>query len=286
MHEQNPTFKPEDLRAYYEANTHAFVKFGEGGQSIHRAVWAPGVVDKDGAFHHVDAQILKQLVLPGDGSRARVLDLGCGVGASLLWLARHADIDGVGVTISPLQAGWARKQAIEQGLGARVQFLEASFTALPSTFGEFDLAFSIEAFVLSPSPQAFLAEVSRHLKPGGKLVLVDDFLTEAGAQATSGRGARWIREFRRGWMASSVITVAQLQAEAGTHGLHMTASDDLTPYLELRRPRDLAISALVSVGRYLPIRNHRWLSWLGGNGLQMGLVHGFIEHRIIVLERR
>jgi len=275
-------FEPSDLRAYYEANTQAFITYGEGGQSLHRAIRAPGVTDKAGAFHYVDELILKQL--PTTEAEPRVLDLGCGVGASLLWLADRAPLEGVGVTVSPFQVRWARQEAEKSGLAARLQFREASFTELPEDLGTFDLAYAIEAFVLSPSPTLFLQGVSRHLRVGAKLVIVDDFLSERGAATTTGRGARWIREFRAGWMASSVISVAQLEQEALTHGLHITQNEDLTPYLELRRPRDLLISALVSVGRPLPIRSQRWLSWLGGNGLQLGLANGFLDHRCIVLE--
>lgn len=278
-------FEPTDLRAYYEANTRAFIKYGEGGQSLHRAIWGPGVADKPGAFHYVDEFILTQLP-PTEGGPPRVLDLGCGVGATLLWMAARAPMEGVGVTISPFQVGWARQEAEKAGLGARVQFREASFTELPEDLGTFDLAFAIEAFALSPSPTLFLRSVSRHVRVGGRLIIVDDFLSERGASATGGRGARWIREFRAGWMASSVISVPQLELEAREHGLDIARNDDLTPYLELRRPRDRVISALVGVSRHLPIRSPRWLSWLGGNGLQLGLVNGFLEHRCIVLERR
>jgi SAM-dependent methyltransferase len=192
----------------------------------------------------------------------------------------------VGVTISPFQVDWARKEAEKRAVADRVRFREASFTDLPEDLGTFDLAYAIEAFVLSPGAAPFLAGVARHLRVGGRLVIVDDFLSERGAATTKGRGARWIREFRAGWMASTVISVAQLEREAGAHGLYVTKNDDLTPYLDLRRPRDLLISAVVGVGRHLPIRNPRWLSWLGGNGLQLGLANGFLEHRCVVLERR
>ena len=88
---------------------------GTGGTEgvIHRAVWGPGVTSAAGAFHYVDdriADIIEGLE-PGpavirDASepRLRLLDLGCGVGASLCHIARRLDASGTGITLSPVQA--------------------------------------------------------------------------------------------------------------------------------------------------------------------------------------
>ena len=97
-------FSPADIRAYYDTNTGAFVRHGQGGALgvIHRAVWAPGVATRAEAFRHVETLIAREIdALAVDGP-VQVLDLGCGVGASLTYLAQQRDIRGTGVTISPL----------------------------------------------------------------------------------------------------------------------------------------------------------------------------------------
>lgn len=275
-----------DVRDYYEANTHAFIRFGEGGHAIHRAIWGPGVSDKSAAFRYVDERVRAELRdMKVTGHKARVVDLGCGVGASLTWLAQHAGIEGIGITISPTQAAWATRQAEKLGLAKEIQFLEASFVSLPRSLGEFDLAFSIEAFVHSPDPSAYLAEAARHLRPHGKLVIVDDFLTAQGANPHTRREARWVREFRDGWLARSLVTVDRLAELAELQKLRLMRDEDLTPYVELGRPRDLVIAALVNVGRHLPLRSYRWRSLVGGHALQRGLVGGVFEHRMVVFEK-
>ncbi len=280
------THTPDDVRAYYDANTGSFLSTGEGAQAIRRAVWAPGVTDKSGAFSYLDREILRELVsTTKSGDRARLVDLGCGVGASLRWLVQQGDFEGVGVTISPFQAHFAQQAAEAGKLGSRLRFLEASFTALPPGLGVFDLAFSIEAFVHSPEPAAYLSEATRHLRKGGKLIIIDDFLTERGAAPLPAKQARWLDEFRHGWLASSLITPAECARLAASFSLKLVRNDDLTPYLELKRPRDYLIAALLAVTKRLPIRSYLWRSWLGGNGLQNGLMAGLINYRLLVFER-
>ena len=68
-------------------------------------MWAPGVSTRAGAFHHVDDVVLSLLA---DAPAPRVVDLGCGVGGSLVHLAAHrADLVGDGITISPAQVAAA-----------------------------------------------------------------------------------------------------------------------------------------------------------------------------------
>src|SRR5271165_7181622 len=53
---------------------------------------------------------------------ARVLDIGCGLGGSAMWLADQFNCDVTGITISPVQARMAASKAQSRGLARRVQF--------------------------------------------------------------------------------------------------------------------------------------------------------------------
>ena len=60
----------------------------------------------------------KLLLAPG----MKVLDIGCGWGGLALYLAREADVEVTGLTLSEEQLKAARRRAREQGLADRVQF--------------------------------------------------------------------------------------------------------------------------------------------------------------------
>jgi cyclopropane fatty-acyl-phospholipid synthase-like methyltransferase len=272
----------EQVRRYYDRNAVRFERHA-GRTTIHRAVWGPGVNTAEDAFHSVDERILG--VLRTLRPVPSVVDLGCGIGASLLYLASRMNLDGEGITISPVQAARATALIADAHPIGRVRCREGNYLALPSDLTDADLAFSIEAFVHSPDPRAYFEEAARILRPGGRLAICDDFLAP-GASARTGRAARWLDEFRRGWHVGSLVTVADASAMAADAGLALVGDDDLTPYLELRRWRDIWVSVLVGAGRFLPLDGAYWHALLGGNALQRALGNGTLHHRFLVFERR
>lgn len=270
----------DDVTRYYDSNTRGFLKFGQGGNVgvIRRAVWGPGVTNRAQAFRYADDRLLEQ----APESTTRILDLGCGVGASLEYMTQRREFEGVGVTLSAVQVELANQRLADAKLDDRARCIQGDFTKLPSDLGTFDFAYAIEAFLHAPSADAFFREASRVLRPGGVLSLVDDFASERlGRPGLSFRERRWDREFREGWNAGSLIPVSQASEIAARHGFELTLDEDVTEYVELRRPRDLAITALVRVGRRVPTRNPWWLNLLGGNALQMLLMRRLVTYRIV-----
>ena len=111
-------FNAADVGGYYDRHTDYFVNHRPGGRvgAIHRAVWAPGVTSQTAAFQYVESQILAHLRdRPNGSDPTHVVDLGCGVGASLCYLAERLPIHGTGLTLSPVP-GRARGAA-HQGSG-------------------------------------------------------------------------------------------------------------------------------------------------------------------------
>jgi arsenite methyltransferase len=104
----------------------------------------------------------------------RVVDVGCGAGMDSLIAAKKVGPDGrvIGVDMTPSMLEKARHAAEEMGR-ANVEFREGYAEALPVEDGWADVVISNGVLNLMPDKTAALEEMSRVLKPGGRLQIGD-----------------------------------------------------------------------------------------------------------------
>jgi arsenite methyltransferase len=104
----------------------------------------------------------------------RVMDVGCGAGIDSLIAAKKIAPDGrvIGVDMTPSMLEKARRAAEEAGLKS-VEFREGYAEALPVEDGWADVVISNGVLNLMPDKAAALQEMSRVLKPGGRLQIGD-----------------------------------------------------------------------------------------------------------------
>ena len=293
-----------DTAAYYDANTKRFLTFGLGSASgsIHRAVWAPGIASRLEAMNYVDSLILDELGKlarahrsPGANAAAAgisgaahpsgeplAIDLGCGVGGTIAYLERHLGANYQGITNSRVQRDIAVEQARRRGSGAVFTVddhgdAELYHSRLPQN--GVDLVYMIESFVHASHPETVIEGVAHVLQPGGRLVIVDDMLAspEAAESPT-------VAAFARGWHAHNLLTVDRLTAIAGSYGLERVENRDLTPHVELRRPRDRVIRLIAPLIPLLGLKTPFWDNMYGGDALQRGLLGGLLQYRYVVFE--
>lgn len=281
-------FNPGDVQRYYDRQTRGFVALGQGGSegAIHRAVWGPGVRTRGQAFHFVEDRIADWLASEREGSGPaeappHVVDLGCGIGGSLIHLAGRLPLRGTGITLSGVQARMATEWIRERGLSDFLSCVQGDFTRLPPDLEPADLALAIESFVHVPSPEPFFAECARVVRPGGALVICDDV-----RRPTDDPGAeRAVERFCRGWRVNSLLGRDELHAAARAAGFCHVETYDLTPWLELGRPRDHAIAAFVALFGWLPLERTRIAHVVGGSALQTCLSRGWIGYDLIRFRR-
>lgn len=268
------------IQNYYERNTRLFLRFAPGASlTIHRALWADGVTTHAQALNYSNDLIRAEIdsrVLP----RVRLLDLGCGVGASLNYLLSRLSMParGVGLTISQAQAHIARAHS-----PANCHFAQADFQAVPLA-GSFDVAYSIEAFCHAVDPARYFAEAARLLVPAGRLILVDDFLSNRAAQSLNANEQRWLDAYQIGWHVPNVRAVTVIETLARENGLWLIDQRHLTPYLKLRALPDLPARLLRAIGKKIPARHPIVPSMLGSLALQQCLKMGIVEYRFLVFK--
>lgn len=267
---------PGSVAAYYDRNTRAFLRFGRSGSAlaIHRGVWAPGVTGADQAARWIN-QRLGGLCPP----RARVIDLGCGVGGSLVDLARsRPDLEGWGLTISTEQVALGTQFLHNAGLDSRLRLLAADFTQPWPLATPVNLAYAVESLI-HVDDDAVLDHVARALEPGGTFVVCDDFLEVPGPSTPS------LEDFRRCWYARGLRSSAALIEACAARGLVLTENRDLTPWLRLRRPQDLLVGLAAPVARWFSATRPGAQNLVGGNALNQLLRSGTLAYRLLAFKK-
>jgi|SRR3989338_628042 len=105
-----------------------------------------------------------------------VLDAGCGIGGSSIWLTQNIGCKVTGITISDKQITQAKKLARKHGVDSKVQFFNENFINTKFHDESFDVVWAIESVCHTTDKSDFINEAYRILKKGGRLVLTDGFL--------------------------------------------------------------------------------------------------------------
>ncbi|MBT4107093.1 MAG: bifunctional demethylmenaquinone methyltransferase/2-methoxy-6-polyprenyl-1,4-benzoquinol methylase UbiE [Proteobacteria bacterium] len=122
-------------------------------------------------------RLWKDLALARSGVREghRVLDVAAGSGDMTMRFARQVGTSGqvVMTDINASMLACGRSRLLNEGLGVNVQMLLADAESLPFSGGQFDcvsIAFGLRNVTRIPKA---LASMSRLLKPGGRLVILE-----------------------------------------------------------------------------------------------------------------
>ena len=105
-----------------------------------------------------------------------VLDAGCGIGGSSIWMAKQQGNQVTGITISKKQAYYADQHAQRQGVPDRTNFEVTDFCATPFPEASFDIVWGLESVCHALNKGEFLKEAFRLLRPGGRVVICDGFI--------------------------------------------------------------------------------------------------------------
>jgi cyclopropane fatty-acyl-phospholipid synthase-like methyltransferase len=291
-----------EIIRYYDSNTSRFLRFGHGSSSkaIHRAVWAAGVENRQQAMNFINSLIVCSVRSSG---AKHLLDIGCGVGGSMLYIGGQISGRLSGVTISPRQAETGIRLLNSSVCSERCRIITGDFTdpqLLEQLSMPFDTAYAIESFLHMPSAELFFKQAARVLKSGGELFICDDMLAsdDSKLQFPLGPGAdprtrvrtssytRLLRRFKRGWQVGSLYAPAELEALAESWGFRLVKQTDLTDYLELNRPRDLLIRLIVTLTGWVPWRSPFMQNLLGGDALQKLLLRGDLRYMLLHFRKK
>lgn len=101
----------------------------------------------------------------------KILDVGCGMGGSSLYLANNYQAIVTGITLSPKQVAIATQQAEKNHIKNAAFKIEDALSLASFEDNSFDIIWSLESCEQFFDKKLFLKQAYRVLKPNGKLLL-------------------------------------------------------------------------------------------------------------------
>lgn len=164
----------------------------------------------------------------GIGAASKIVDVGCGIGGSTLYLAKKYEAEATGITLSPVQAARAKQRAIGASLADRTDFQVADALQMPFADGSFDLVWTLESGEHMPDKVKFLQECERVLQPGGTLIMATwcHRSTDSVAGELTPDEQKHLEEIYRVYCLPYVISLPQYRAIADRVGFTNIRTDD------------------------------------------------------------
>ena len=139
------------------------------GEHLHHGYWIRGDESKETAQVQLIEHLAESAGIP---PAARILDVGCGFGASSIFLAQKYAAEAIGITISQVQVEMANQAAAEVGGNAKFLLMDAEAMTFEHPF---DVVWSVESISHYQDIPQFFASAAKLLKPGGTLAITDWF---------------------------------------------------------------------------------------------------------------
>lgn len=105
-----------------------------------------------------------------------VLDAGCGIGGSGIWLAENKKAQVVSLNIVDKQIIKGKSLVKKRKFASQIEFVKGDYQRLPFKDNSFDVFWSLESVEHATNLRDFMAEAHRVLKPGGKIMVAGTFL--------------------------------------------------------------------------------------------------------------
>ena len=228
----------------------------------------------------LDDLLFRLAELPDD---PQVLDAGCGFGTTLFKWQQKKKGTYIGFTNSSFQVKVAQKIAHRLNVKQHCQFYLKNFEEELSD--QFDAIVVVEALLHATDQDAVLNNFARNLKPGGRLIIVDDFPHQ---EITMQNIAYQI--LRNAWYLPEMRPVSDLLKIFSTVDLELKLHRDLTKQVKLATSEmiESRLRRLKSIIKLLPFN---WLrlylnTHRGGYALQKLYQEGLMGYHLIVARKR
>jgi tocopherol O-methyltransferase len=157
-----------------------------------------------------------------------VLDAGCGVGGSSIYLAQTYGCHVVGITLSAKQVQTATQKAAQVGVQDKTTFKVMDYTSTDFPSQTFDVVWGIESICHTMDKRLFIKEAARLLKPAGRLIVADGFAKQPPSNSQEEAQMRcWLN----GWGVQALDQANNFESNLKIEGFEQIRFLDITAHV-------------------------------------------------------
>ncbi len=167
----------KNIIEYYNSTEHSYKDAWDLSNSlaIHYGYWDEKVKSFPESLLRMNEVMMETA---GIKSTENVLDAGCGVGGSSIFIAKNTGCTVTGITLSEKQIQQAKGNTEKNNLSDKVQFIQMDYCSTDFEDESFDVVWGCESICYADNKEKFIKESFRLLKPGGRLVIADGFVAD------------------------------------------------------------------------------------------------------------
>jgi len=268
------TFTPKDVANYYDQTANHYRRFWKLDKSLalHYGIWSAGIKTLHDAVRNTNALLSK---LGEITSTDTVLDAGCGVGGSAIFLAKYIGCNVTGITLSEKQAEQATGFAQRHKVSELTSFQAMNYLSTSFADNSFDVVWAMESMQTAIDKSDFFKEIKRILKPGGRILIADCFKSyNYSFEKNNLMGLMF-----NGWAVSDVLSLDEFADTASQYGFSLDKAQDVTKEVYPSVVRFFLASILGMFGTFLYNVFVKKASYFSRNHFKTGIAQYFAYHK-------
>src|SRR5207249_7108119 len=135
-------FSKDDIARYYDLSEIHYRRFWDldKSRSLHYGYWDPSTKNFHEALLNLNKILAARVSITKDDV---VLDAGCGVGGSCIWLAKNIGCKATGISLNAKQVEKAKDIAMQEGVQHLVNFEQKDYTNTGFADNSFDVVWAV-----------------------------------------------------------------------------------------------------------------------------------------------